>query len=435
MLSRSAAALRSRLAAGAAFFVLMFLAADTSLAAQVSLAWDANTETNLAGYRVHIGQASRAYDTVIDVGKVTSYTVSGLLDGRVYYFAVTAYDTAGAQSVFSEEVTAMPADATPPAISGVSASPTRTGATISWLTNEASDSQVEYGATTSYGTLSPVNGSPVMSHTVTISGLAPTSLYHYRVRSRDASGNLAISGDFAFTTTGDTAPTVSITAPASGATVAGTVTVSASAADDAGVAGVQFTLDGANLGSEDTAAPYAVSWATTGASNGTHTLAAVARDSAGNIATSAPVTVTVSNDATAPIISSVTATGVAASKATISWTTNEAADSQVEYGLTTAYGSATTVDGARVTSHAIALGGLSGGTLYHYRVLSRDASGNLRVSGDFTFTTRGATASALPGTGTGFGFDATLEPAHSAGGTPAQTLVDDRTELEDRHVS
>src|SRR3989441_1566223 len=82
-----------------------------------------------------------------------------------------------------------------------------------------------------------------------------------------------------------TPPTVSITAPAAGATVAGTVTVSASATDNVGVVGVQFKLDGANLGAEVTSAPYTLSWNTATASNGLHTLTAVARDPAGNNAT------------------------------------------------------------------------------------------------------------------------------------------------------
>ena len=92
-----------------------------------------------------------------------------------------------------------------------------------------------------------------------------------------------------------TAPAVSITSPASGATVSGTISVTASASDDVGVAGVQFLLDGASFGAEGTTAPYSVSWDTTTASNASHTIAAVARDAAGNRTTSAGVTVTVSN--------------------------------------------------------------------------------------------------------------------------------------------
>jgi Bacterial Ig domain len=95
-------------------------------------------------------------------------------------------------------------------------------------------------------------------------------------------------------------PSVSITSPANGATVSGTTNVTANASDDCQVAGVQFKLDGANLGAEDTAAPYAVSWNTATTNDGSHTLTAVARDGTGKTTTSAPVTVTVSNAPPAP---------------------------------------------------------------------------------------------------------------------------------------
>src|SRR5256886_1969774 len=99
----------------------------------------------------------------------------------------------------------------------------------------------------------------------------------------------------------NTPPTVSITSPSSGQTVLGTVSVTASASDDVGVAGVQFLLDGTNLGAESTTAPYSTSWNTTAAANGSHTLTAVARDAAGNRSDpSAPVTVTVANGAPPP---------------------------------------------------------------------------------------------------------------------------------------
>lgn len=99
--------------------------------------------------------------------------------------------------------------------------------------------------------------------------------------------------------TDTTAPTVSVTAPAANSTVSGTTTtVSATASDNVGVSGVQFKLDGANLGAEDTASPYSITWDTTTASNGSHTITAVARDAAGNTTTSSGVTVTVSNGAT-----------------------------------------------------------------------------------------------------------------------------------------
>src|SRR6266699_5893700 len=123
-----------------------------------------------------------------------------------------------------------------------------------------------------------------------------------------------------------TPPTVSITAPANGATVSGTISVSADASDNVGVAGVQFLLDGAALGAEDTAAPYSVALDTTKVANGSHTLAATARDAAGNRATSLAVTVTVSNAVRfEETDSSVTLTSGWASDASRSWSAGTAA--------------------------------------------------------------------------------------------------------------
>src|SRR5439155_511657 len=134
--------------------------------------------------------------------------------------------------------------------------------------------------------------------------------YRYRVRATDAAGNFSAYSSIGSATTpapaDTTPPAVSITAPANGATVSGTITVSATASDNVGVAGVQFKLDGANLGAQDTTAPYSVSWNSTASTNGSHTLTAVARDAAGNSATSAAVTVTVNNttaDTTPPTVS------------------------------------------------------------------------------------------------------------------------------------
>src|SRR6266850_4810670 len=90
-------------------------------------------------------------------------------------------------------------------------------------------------------------------------------------------------------------PTVAIVSPPSGATLCGTVPIIASASDNVGVVGVQFKYDGINMGAEVTTAPYAVPAYTTAVANGSYTLTAVARDAAGNVTTSAPVTVTVAN--------------------------------------------------------------------------------------------------------------------------------------------
>ncbi len=138
----------------------------------------------------------------------------------------------------------------------------------------------------------------------TDTGLTPNTTYSYTVSATDAAGNNSAQSPAVPATTpalppDTTPPTVSLTAPADGATVSGNIQVNANASDNVGVAGVQFLLDGAALGAEDTVAPYSIPLDTTAAVNGPHTLAARARDTASNLTTSPAVNVTVSNGSAA----------------------------------------------------------------------------------------------------------------------------------------
>src|SRR5258708_1592901 len=92
-----------------------------------------------------------------------------------------------------------------------------------------------------------------------------------------------------------TPPTVRITSPASGATVSGTITVTAEASDNVGVAGVQFKYNGINFDTEKTSPPYRATAYTNNVPDGNYTLTAVARDAAGNRTTSDPGPVPVAN--------------------------------------------------------------------------------------------------------------------------------------------
>ncbi|HVG57555.1 MAG TPA: PHB depolymerase family esterase [Hyalangium sp.] len=91
-----------------------------------------------------------------------------------------------------------------------------------------------------------------------------------------------------------TAPTVNVTAPANGATVSGTVTITASASDNVGVSRVEFFVDGALVGT-DTSSPYSFAWNSAAVANGSHALMARAYDAAGNVGTDNDTSVTVSN--------------------------------------------------------------------------------------------------------------------------------------------
>ena len=87
-----------------------------------------------------------------------------------------------------------------------------------------------------------------------------------------------------------------------------------------------------------------------------------------------------------PVITGVFTSGITTNSAFVSWATNTASTSYVQYGPT-GYTNSTAPQSAMVTQHSIALSGLSASTLYHFRAASQDANGNLGLSSDFTFTT------------------------------------------------
>src|SRR6185503_13701250 len=96
-----------------------------------------------------------------------------------------------------------------------------TTATIKWKTDKASDSRVEYGLDTNYGTVSVINPAQITDHSVALTGLAPGQTYHYRVISRDSAGGQVASGDLTFNTVPvpDTTPPTFVAGSIKGTTV------------------------------------------------------------------------------------------------------------------------------------------------------------------------------------------------------------------------
>ncbi len=86
------------------FFILTFF--STSFAAALLVSWDANSEADLAGYKLYYGTEQANYSELVDVGSVNSYIVQNLTEGQTYYFVLTAYDRSGNESAPSDEATA-----------------------------------------------------------------------------------------------------------------------------------------------------------------------------------------------------------------------------------------------------------------------------------------------------------------------------------------
>jgi Bacterial Ig domain len=194
-----------------------------------------------------------------------------------------------------------PADSTPPTVSVTSPS---AGSTVSGTVNVTASASDNVGVASVQIMLDGQQlGAPDATTPYAVAWdtrTATAGTHRLTAVAKDAAGNSTTSATVTVIVDNSapadsTPPTVSVTSPSAGSTVSGTVNVAASASDNVGVAGVQFTLDGQSLGAEDTAAPYSSSWNTATASSGTHVVGAVARDAAGNTTSATTVSVTVSN--------------------------------------------------------------------------------------------------------------------------------------------
>ncbi len=277
---------------------------------------------------------------------------AGLIDEvRVYDRALSGSEVQQDMATAVSGSPPPPDTQAPSAPSGASASASVGSVALSWAASSDNVGVVRYNVHRSQTAgFTPAVGNRIAQPTgtsYTDSGLA-AGTYYYRVTAEDAAGNVsAASAQLTAVVPADQRPAVSITAPAGGATVSGTVSVTAGASDDVGVAGVQFRLGAANLGVEDTSAPYSISWDTTTVSNGSYSISAVARDTAGQTTTSTAITVTVSN---APPTSGLVAAygfnaGSGSSAADSSAAGNTGSISGPTWNASGRYGSALSFDG------------------------------------------------------------------------------------------
>ncbi len=169
-------------------------------AAQVTLAWDANTDPSVTGYKLYYGYATRSYGAPVNIGKVTQYTLTGIQEGINCYFAVTAYDANGNESAFSTELecfTLVPASVVNGTISPSSAVVASRGMNLTFTITPSANYEVStvtvdgasVGAVSSY-TFSNVTA----SHSISASFAAVSSTYTISA-SAGANGAVSPSGN------------------------------------------------------------------------------------------------------------------------------------------------------------------------------------------------------------------------------------------------
>lgn len=290
---------------------LMILASVVACHARdVTLQWNPVSDPSVAGYKVYYntdisvppytGTGSLQGPSPVDASSLTTATMSGLDPAKTYYFAVTAYNTEGVESSYSNTVNV--AEAVLPTVSITSPVANAKIAGTTAVSISANDNvgvtRVELyldGTLVGSDTASPYSFS---INTATVAAGAHTIL----AKAYDAAGNVGQSAAVSVTVSTDTtAPTASIASPVASSTISGIAAVNISASDNISVSKVELYLNGTLYASLGTA-PYSITWDTTKNANGAYTLSAKAYDSAGNVGQSSSVVVNVNNPAADTIV-------------------------------------------------------------------------------------------------------------------------------------
>jgi hypothetical protein len=292
---------------------LLLVGYGSCLAVDVALQWDPNTEPDLAGYKVYYKAdstslpfngtgAAQGAAPVLSTQPTASLT--GLDPAHSYSFAVTAYNSSGVESSYSNIIT-IPESLAPSTSITYPAANASVSGTVS-VTASAADnvgvSKVEFyldNILKSTDTSTPY----LYSWNTTTSTPGAHTLV---AKAYDAAGNIGQSVSLPVNVVNDTiAPTVAITSPTTGSEVSGTVSVAAAASDNIGISRIEFYRNDVMQAAVNTT-PYSYSWDTNTVADGSHNLSARAYDAAGNSAQSASVSVNVSNvvaDTIVPVVS------------------------------------------------------------------------------------------------------------------------------------
>jgi PGF-pre-PGF domain-containing protein len=360
----------------------------------VTISWDTDEDSDSL---VKYGTESGSYIVEVpDIALLSSHSIelSGLNSNTTYYYVVNSTDT-GSNSAQSDEyffTTADIADTTPPVIFNITnTTPATDSVTISWDTDEDSDSLVKYGTESGSYIVEVPDIALLSSHSIELSGLNFNTTYYYVVNSTDAGSNSAQSDEYNFTTAdiADTTPPViyniTNTTPTTDSVTIGWET------DEDSESLVKYGTESGSYIVEvpDIALLSSHSIELSGLNfNTTYYYVVNSTDAGSNSAQSDEYNFTTADiaDTTPPVIYNITNTTPTTDSVTIGWETDEDSESLVKYGTESGSYIVEVPDIALVSSHSIELSGLNSNTTYYYVVNSTDAGSNSAQSDEYNFT-------------------------------------------------
>jgi len=363
------------------------------------------TDPDFAHYYLWRSVDGINYSILSDItDRAVNYYFDRNLDGATtYYYKMSQEDANGNTSYFSSIVSDMPdgqggSDTTAPTISNTAISSISTAqATITWATDELSNSTVGYSTTAGSFTTETGVATMATTHTVVLTNLTPNTTYYFQVKSIDPSNNIGTDnndGDgYVFTTNSGAAITAgSITA----SNIENTTAIIEWKTDINSNSYVVYSTNSDLSSSTETGNTTLVTNHSVTVSNltqGTKYYYYVkSTDAEENEAIDNNggeyYMFTTTADTTAPTISNVSAISIADTTATITWNTDEGATSKVEYGATSGdYTLSTAISENLDFNHSASLSELTANTTYYYHVISTDANENMATSTEYSFTT------------------------------------------------
>jgi fibronectin type 3 domain-containing protein/subtilisin family serine protease len=361
---------------------------------QVALDWADNTEADLVGYRVYRRNADGSWSSLATVA-ASAYTHTGLTNGTTYAYRVTAYDAVANESQPSAEVSATPADRTPPsAPTGLTASAADRQVALDWANN----SEVDLAGYRVYhkspdGTWSPLGMVTASAYTHT--SLTNGTTYTYRVTAYDALGNESVASAVVSATPADA---IAPAAPTALSATAGDAQVALDWSDnsEADVAGYRVSRRNSDGTWSSIGTSTASAYTQTGLPNGTtYTYRVTAYDTSGNESPPSGQASATPADTNAPSPPSGLTATPADGHVALDWTDNPERDvTGYRVYRKNADGSWSAL--TPVTASAYAHTGLSNGTTYTYRVTAHDGAGNESQPSGESSATPAAPAPAPP---------------------------------------